>query len=83
MKYECKAMKIQILSTVISDGSGAHSDNYFSTRYRHKNSVALVRERKLYRLRDRRFSEKLVTILADRGCHVVSATDPHGPILGF
>jgi hypothetical protein len=29
---------------------------------------------------DRRFSEKLVKIFADRGCHV---TDPHGRILGF
>jgi hypothetical protein len=26
---------------------------------------------------------KLVPTFADRGCHVVSATDPHGRILGF
>jgi hypothetical protein len=28
-------------------------------------------------------SAKLVPTFADRGCHVVSATDPHGRILGF
>jgi hypothetical protein len=32
----------------------------------------------LYRPSDRRLSHKLVPALADRGCHVVSATDPHG-----
>jgi hypothetical protein len=39
--------------------------------------------RKLYRPRDRRLSAKLVTTFADRGCHVVSMTDPYGNILGF
>jgi hypothetical protein len=28
-------------------------------------------------------SAKLVSTFADRGCRVVSATDPHGRILGF
>jgi hypothetical protein len=28
-------------------------------------------------------SAKLVSTFADKGCHVVSATDPHGRILGF
>jgi hypothetical protein len=37
----------------------------------------------LYRPSDRSTSEKLVPTLADRGCHVVSVTDPHGRILGF
>jgi hypothetical protein len=32
---------------------------------------------------DRRLSAKLVPTFADRGCHVVSATDPHGRYLGF
>jgi hypothetical protein len=32
----------------------------------------------LYRLSDRRLSAKLVPTLADRGCRVVSATNPHG-----
>jgi hypothetical protein len=40
------------------------------------NSVAWVRRRELYRLSDRRLSEKLVPSLADRGCRVVSATNP-------
>jgi hypothetical protein len=37
----------------------------------------------LYRPSDRRLSAKLVPTLADKGCRVVSATDPHGRILGF
>jgi hypothetical protein len=37
----------------------------------------------LYRPSDRRLSEKLVPTFADRGCHVVSVTDPYGRILGF
>jgi hypothetical protein len=45
------------------------------------NSLALVRE--LYGPRDRRLSAKLVPTFADRGCHVVSMTDPYDRILGF
>jgi CBS-domain-containing membrane protein len=37
----------------------------------------------LYRPSDRRFSAKLVPTFADRGCHMVSVTDPYGGILGF
>jgi hypothetical protein len=37
----------------------------------------------LYRPSDRRLSAKLVPTFADRGCHVVSVTDPYGRILGF
>jgi hypothetical protein len=37
----------------------------------------------LYRPRDRRLLAKLLPTLADRGCHVVSVTDPNGRILGF
>jgi hypothetical protein len=37
----------------------------------------------LYRPSDRRLSTKLVPTFADRGCRVVSATDPYGRILGF
>jgi CBS-domain-containing membrane protein len=37
----------------------------------------------LYLERDRRMSAKLVPTFADRGCHVVSMTDPPGRILGF
>jgi hypothetical protein len=46
-----------------------------------RNSVALVRERTI--LSDRRLSAKLVPTFADRGCSVVSVTDPHGRILVF
>jgi hypothetical protein len=37
----------------------------------------------LYLTSDRRLSAKLTPIFADRGCHVVSVTDPYGRILGF
>jgi hypothetical protein len=37
----------------------------------------------LYRPSDRRLSAKWMPIFADKGCHVVSVTDPHGRILGF
>jgi hypothetical protein len=39
--------------------------------------------RELYRPRDRRVSAKWLPTFADRGCHVVSVTDPYGRILGF
>jgi hypothetical protein len=38
---------------------------------------------KLYRPSERRLSEKVMVTFVDRGCRVVSATDPHGRILGF
>jgi hypothetical protein len=37
----------------------------------------------LYRQSYRRLSANLVPTFADRGCHVVSATNPYGRILGF
>jgi hypothetical protein len=37
----------------------------------------------LYRPSERRLSAKLVPTFTDRGCHVVSVTDPYGRILGF
>jgi CBS-domain-containing membrane protein len=37
----------------------------------------------LYGHSERRLSAKLVPTFADRGCHVVSVTDPYGRILGF
>jgi hypothetical protein len=38
---------------------------------------------KLYRPSDHRLLAKLVPAFADKGCHVVSMTDPHGRILDF
>jgi hypothetical protein len=37
----------------------------------------------LYRPGESRLSAKLVSTFADRGCHVVSVTNPYGRILGF
>jgi hypothetical protein len=37
----------------------------------------------LYQPSSRRLSAKIVPTFADRGCHVVSVTDPYSRILGF
>jgi hypothetical protein len=37
----------------------------------------------IYRPSDRRFSAKWLPTFADKGCHVVSVTDPYVRILGF
>jgi hypothetical protein len=37
----------------------------------------------IYRPSDRRLSAKWLPTFANRGCHVVSVTDPYGRILGF
>jgi hypothetical protein len=37
----------------------------------------------LYRPSDRRLSATWLPTFADRGCHVVSVTDPYGRILDF
>jgi hypothetical protein len=37
----------------------------------------------LYRPSDRRFSAKWLQTFADKGCYVVSVTDPYGRILDF
>jgi hypothetical protein len=37
----------------------------------------------LYRPRDRRLSAKWLPTFADKGCHVVSVTDPYGRTFGF
>jgi hypothetical protein len=44
--------------------------------------VTLVREQTI-RPSDSRLSAKLVPTFADRGYRLISATDPHGRILGF
>jgi hypothetical protein len=50
----------------------------------HKNTTPWSESaRELYRPRDRSLSAKLVPTFADRGCHMVSVTDPYGRILGF
>jgi hypothetical protein len=37
----------------------------------------------LYRPSDHPLSAKLVSTFADRGCYIISVTDPYGRILGF
>jgi hypothetical protein len=48
-----------------------------------KNTPWPESESELYGASDRRLSENLVPTFADRGCHVVSVTDPYGRGLGF
>jgi hypothetical protein len=83
-----KAINPRSTSTHIDPGSETsssgllrilHQDKY--RRYHNKtkttNSVALVRKRTIPTERPP-LSAKLVPTLADRGCLVVSATNPHG-----
>jgi hypothetical protein len=60
---------------------------YVRIRYIKTNKKSKLRglspQANIYRQSDRRMSAKLVSTFADRGCRMVSATDPHGRILGF
>jgi hypothetical protein len=49
----------------------------------HKQIPWLESASELYRPSDRCLSVKLAPTLANRGCHVVSVTDPYGRNLGF
>jgi hypothetical protein len=65
------------------DGS-KYSPQRFAPKHPLKDRAQLSEStNELYRLSDRLFSAKLVQNFADRGCHVVSVTDPYGRILGF
>jgi hypothetical protein len=48
-----------------------------------KNSIVWVRERTIPAERPPLVGEVIANVYADRGCHVVSVTDPYGRILGF
>jgi hypothetical protein len=45
--------------------------------------MVLVRERTIPTERPPLVGEVIANFLADRGCHVVSVTDPYGRSLGF
>jgi hypothetical protein len=57
------------------------------TTIRHKNNKNQTpwpeSVSEIYRSSDRSLPAKLVPTIADRGCHVVSVTDPYGRNLGF
>jgi CBS-domain-containing membrane protein len=59
-----------------SDNNNNNNNNSSS-----KNSLALVRKRTIPTERPPLVGE--MPTFADRGCHVVSVTDPYGRILGF
>jgi hypothetical protein len=50
---------------------------YFGTVYKVLKTPGLQSASELYRPSDRRLSAKFVPTLAERGCRVVSATNPH------
>jgi hypothetical protein len=54
-----------------------------STHLKQKQAVWPESASELYRPSDCRLSAKFVQTFADRGCHVVSVTDPYGRILGL
>jgi hypothetical protein len=54
----------------------------YPTEFQTLNSVAWVRDQTNLPS-DRRLPAKLVPTFADRGCQVVSVTDPYGRMLGF
>jgi hypothetical protein len=62
----------------IGRGYEVHSDLLWGK----KNSVASVRKRTIPTERPPLFSKVSANFFADRGCHVVSVTNPYGRILG-
>jgi hypothetical protein len=87
-----------ILNTRKHDVSETGSFSVLRQRERHllswvpQKELTLITKKKtpwsesasqLYRPGDRRFSAKWLPTFADRGCHVVSVTDPYSRILGF
>jgi CBS-domain-containing membrane protein len=54
-----------------------------SNRNEYQKKLRGLSLRAKYLPSDSRLSAKLVPTFADRGCHVVSVTDPYGRILGF
>jgi hypothetical protein len=65
------------------NGSLPRSQETSTRHYLERDDFIYICTQKLYRPNDRRLSAKLVPTFADRGRHVVSATNPHGSILGF
>jgi hypothetical protein len=69
-----------------SDISAADIQNEYKLIYKKKNKTITPWSEsaiELYRQSDRRLSAKGLPTFADRGCHMVSVTDPSGRILGF
>jgi hypothetical protein len=60
-----------------------HYTPYEHIKKKRKNNSLTFSPRELYRQNDRRLSANLLQTFADRGCCVVSITDPYGRILDF
>jgi hypothetical protein len=75
-------------SLIIPPGTGGCEDvkldvRCHTTNKQTKQSPWSESASELYRPSDRRLSAKRLPTCADRGCHVVSVTDPYGRTLGF
>jgi hypothetical protein len=79
------AQSVQRLATDGSEfesrsGREAHHSSPTSANWLEEKSPLPESASELYRPSDRRLSAKLLPTLADRGCHVVSVTDPYGSV---
>jgi hypothetical protein len=72
----CVSNVERLLSVTAALGNSRHKKTEIQTPWPEFSS-------ELYRPSDRRLSAKLVPTFADRGCHVVSVTDPYGRNIGF
>jgi hypothetical protein len=68
---------------VQQDSSSNNNEDDNNNNNNNNNSVALVRERTVPTERPQFDGEVSANFSADRGCGVVSTTDPHCRILGF
>jgi hypothetical protein len=67
----------------ISQSSQSASGHKICICTKQTNSVASVRKRTIPTERPPLVSEVSANFFADRGCHVVSVTNPYGRVLGF
>jgi hypothetical protein len=89
--FVCTALtsQIQLVSTVTKDHYDCNgtcmraNDRYHCENHHKKKTPWSESANDLYRPSDCRLSAKWLPTFADRGCHVVSVTDPYGRILCF
>jgi hypothetical protein len=74
----CKTIAICLVYTVLALMYWVYCDNKKKKKTPWSESAS-----KLYRPSDRSFSAKWLPTFVDKGCQVVSVTDPYGRILGF
>jgi hypothetical protein len=78
--------KSKLLTASKSDTSALRwesSESWLNKKTKQKQTPWSESAKELYRPSDRSMSAKLVPTFSERGCHVVSLTDPYIRILGF